>query len=488
MIEEFLDEGVRTFLALRGDPPAGSPEWTPHPGGLTRASELVELLREVEAARCGSSASQALRGAAHKMSIAVAAFPTGHPGPESAAERRAQDLQSLLAKQEAGADFAITQVFFEPAAYLDLVRDARALGVTIPILAGVIPTTDPARLLRVEQLTGVTVPAELLGRLLAVDDDRRSGTASGCAASVDLANAVLDGGAPGLHVYTFNRHRAALDLLEGTGLCEGSGASAAQHVADGHAAQPRRHQPCRHQPRGRQPRRQQPRRAAADPSAAATSAAATPAAGSATSRSASHLWTGCHPALPPPLSLMTSNLREHHDHGRARTSALPDRERPGLPPDRAAPGAQARARGVLGRVACPPRTSRRPPRACAHAPGAASPSSASPTEVPAIPSAFSFYDQVLDAAVMAGALPDRFAHLAPAPGEPLSLEAYSTLARGSATELPLEMTKWFDTNYHYLVPEIGPATPLRFSDDRAVRELAEGSRRASSPDRSSSDR
>ena len=219
VIEEFLDEGVRTFLALRGDPPVGSSGWTQHPGGLTRASELVELLREVEAARCGSSASQALRGAAHKMSIAVAAFPTGHPGPGTVAERRTRDLQSLLAKQEAGADFAITQVFFEPETYLDLVRDARAAGITIPILAGVIPTTDPTRLLRVEELTGVTVPADLLARLLAADDDEERHRI-GLRASIDVANAVLDGGAPGLHVYTFNKHRAALDLVRGTGLCD----------------------------------------------------------------------------------------------------------------------------------------------------------------------------------------------------------------------------------------------------------------------------
>jgi methylenetetrahydrofolate reductase (NADPH) len=165
------------------------------------------------------SASQALRGAAHKLSIAVAAFPTGHPGPESPEERRARDLQSLVAKQAAGADFAITQVFFDARTYLDLVRDARALGVSIPILAGVFPTTDPARLLRLEQLTGVTVPGDLLGRLLATDDEderHRIGTR----ASVDLANAVLDGGAPGLHVYTFNRYRAALALVEGAGLAD----------------------------------------------------------------------------------------------------------------------------------------------------------------------------------------------------------------------------------------------------------------------------
>jgi methylenetetrahydrofolate reductase (NADPH) len=249
VIEEFLDEGVRTFLALRGDPPAGTPEWAPHPGGLTRASELVELLREVETARCGSSASQALRGAAHKMSIAVAAFPTGHPGPGSVAERRARDLQSLLAKQEAGADFAITQVFFEPETYLDLVRDARALGITIPILAGVIPATDPARLLRVEQLTGVTVPAELLARLLAVDDPEERHRI-GLRASTDLANAVLDGGAPGLHVYTFNRHRAALDLLEGVGLCTAPASAASTAPSASAPAAPPVHQPHDLEPQG----------------------------------------------------------------------------------------------------------------------------------------------------------------------------------------------------------------------------------------------
>ena len=91
-----------------------------------------------------------------------------------------------------------------------------------------------------------------------------------------------------------------------------------------------------------------------------------------------------------------------------------------------------------------------------------------------IPSDFSFYDQMLDAAVVVGAIPDRFAHLAdPATGR-LDLAGYSTLARGSGDDLPLEMTKWFDTNYHYLVPEIGPGTTFRFADDRPVREFAEG--------------
>ncbi|WP_369372915.1 5-methyltetrahydropteroyltriglutamate--homocysteine S-methyltransferase [Promicromonospora sp. Populi] len=94
----------------------------------------------------------------------------------------------------------------------------------------------------------------------------------------------------------------------------------------------------------------------------------------------------------------------------------------------------------------------------------------------AVPGSFSFYDQVLDAVALLGAVPERFRDLAisadGAPGR-LSLEGYFTLARGEGDKPPLEMTKWFDTNYHYLVPEIGPDTPIGFVDDRAVREFTE---------------
>ena len=95
------------------------------------------------------------------------------------------------------------------------------------------------------------------------------------------------------------------------------------------------------------------------------------------------------------------------------------------------------------------------------------------TDVPAIPSAFSFYDHVLDAVALVGAVPERFADLQDAAGR-LTLAGYSTVARGRGGDLPLEMTKWFDTNYHYLVPEIGPGTAFRYADDRPVRELREG--------------
>lgn len=218
VVEEFLDEGVRSFLALRGDPPADQADWRPHPDGLETASELVALLREIEERRCRQSLAQKVRATVRPLSIAVAAFPRGNAGTGST---RAQDVAALLAKQEAGADFAITQVFYDAGSYLELVAEAREAGVTIPIIPGIIPTTDPARLLRVEALTGVPVPRPLLERLGSVDDDAERHRV-GIRASVDLVNAVLDGGAPGVHVYTYNTHHAALDLLEGAHLGGGA--------------------------------------------------------------------------------------------------------------------------------------------------------------------------------------------------------------------------------------------------------------------------
>ena len=114
---------------------------------------------------------------------------------------------------QAGASFAITQLFYDASSYTDFVAEARAAGVTIPILAGLLPTTEPARLRRVEELTGVRAPQRLLDALDALPDPEAQ-HAYGIAYSVDLAQRVLDAGAPGLHVYTFNKHRAALDLLQ----------------------------------------------------------------------------------------------------------------------------------------------------------------------------------------------------------------------------------------------------------------------------------
>ncbi|MBD5784814.1 methylenetetrahydrofolate reductase [Cellulosimicrobium terreum] len=218
VISDFLDAGVRSFLALRGDPPKDQPDWRPNPDEVGSSIELVALLREVEASRCAANPSLALRGAARPLTIAVATFPDGN---RDAGTTRTQEVHRLWQKQQAGASFAITQLFYDASSYIDFVAEARAAGVTIPILAGLLPTTEPRRLRRVEELMGVRAPQHLLDALDALPDPQAQ-HAYGISYSVDLAQRVLDAGAPGLHVYTFNKHHAALDLLEGVHLGGGA--------------------------------------------------------------------------------------------------------------------------------------------------------------------------------------------------------------------------------------------------------------------------
>jgi methylenetetrahydrofolate reductase (NADPH) len=198
VVEEFLSEGVRDFLALRGDPPAGQPDWRPHPDGLLYAYQLVELIREV-------AASHGL----DNVSVGVTAFPAAH----ASEQWRQQGLDVLKAKQDAGADFAVTQVFYEAEQWRALDRDAKANGIELPILPGIIPLLNASRANRLEQLTGVAAPASLVTALDAAID-AEAARHVGVTAASSLANELLESGAPGVHVYTFNRHEAALALVE----------------------------------------------------------------------------------------------------------------------------------------------------------------------------------------------------------------------------------------------------------------------------------
>jgi methylenetetrahydrofolate reductase (NADPH) len=236
--EALVADGVRDFLALRGDPPADATDWRPHPDGLSRASYLVELLRELEADHTASAGRPAHD---RSFSVAVAASPAAlravAPGADSlaAAARACGDVRALLAKQEAGADYAITQVFFDVEDYVRYVDAVRAAGVTLPLLPGIVPLNDPRRLRRLQEISGVDVPSRILDRLDLEDDDD-SRRAAGTAMGVELVEQVLAAGAPGLHIYTFNQHAAALDLLEGAHL---GGRAAPRRTAGDLAGRPR---------------------------------------------------------------------------------------------------------------------------------------------------------------------------------------------------------------------------------------------------------
>lgn len=221
LVREFLDAGITSFLALRGDPPEGAVEGDNFLGDLGSASELVQLIHRVqtERAQYATLPSRSANGGGQipstrqKVRVAVAAFPNGHPR----SVRTNQDLDTLLAKQVAGATMALTQLFFHADDYLGFVADARAAGVTIPIMPGLMPATSAARLERALELTGERRPEQLSRRLYAADsvDEQKE---IGVGYSIGLAREVLDNGAPGLHLYTFNQHDPVLSLLSGVGL------------------------------------------------------------------------------------------------------------------------------------------------------------------------------------------------------------------------------------------------------------------------------
>jgi len=220
LVREFLDAGVTSFLALRGDPPEEA-DGDAGIGDLGSAAELVQLIHRVQEERepfaqvgiPGLPGVTQIRERRRPERVAVAAFPTGHPRSRG----MAQDVDALLAKEIAGANLAITQLFWRAEDYLGFVDRARAGGVTIPILPGIMPVTTPTRLARLTQLTGVEPPAELAIDL-EIEPDSDAQAELGIAFATRLAGEVLDGDAPGLHLYTFNRHEAVLDVLERLGI------------------------------------------------------------------------------------------------------------------------------------------------------------------------------------------------------------------------------------------------------------------------------
>jgi methylenetetrahydrofolate reductase (NADPH) len=220
IIREFLDAGVTSFLALRGDPPEGQDESDDFLGDFRSASELVQLIHRVQAERSpfgfdevpGFPEARRLRRG-DKVTIAVATFPNGHPRSRS----RAQDIDTLLAKEAAGANLAITQLFFHADEYFAFVAEARAAGVGMRILPGIMPVLSVTRLRRMLELSGEGMPVALHDALEAAPD---AATASriGIDACSALARDLLAGGADGIHLYTFNSAGAPLDVLRGAGL------------------------------------------------------------------------------------------------------------------------------------------------------------------------------------------------------------------------------------------------------------------------------
>jgi methylenetetrahydrofolate reductase (NADPH) len=212
-LREILDEvaaaGIDNVLALRGDPPRGQDEWTPHPEGLEYSVDLIELIRSD-----------------YDYCVGAACFPEVHPE----APDLEHDLKYLKRKVDAGASFLITQLFFDNRMYFDFVEEVRARGIDVPIIPGIIPITNFDQIKRFTSMCGASIPPALLEQLeaRAVDGEEAVAEFGVAYATLQCAH-LLEHGAPGIHFYTLNKSpatRAILSALKAARPWEQASASA----------------------------------------------------------------------------------------------------------------------------------------------------------------------------------------------------------------------------------------------------------------------
>jgi methylenetetrahydrofolate reductase (NADPH) len=192
ILRDIAEAGIDNVLALRGDPPRGEATWVAHPQGLSHASELIDLI-----------------AAEHAFCVGAACFPETHVD----APDLPSDLEHLKHKVERGASFLITNLFFENELYFRFVDEARAVGIEVPIVPGIMPITDLRQIKTITGICGATIPTALREALEWRSHDPEAVLQLGVAHATLQCAELLARGAPGIHFYTLNRSPATRAIL-----------------------------------------------------------------------------------------------------------------------------------------------------------------------------------------------------------------------------------------------------------------------------------
>ncbi len=195
VLDELAGAGVHNVMALRGDPPRGETSFTPHPDGFRFASELVAFIR-----------SQPQRW---PFCLGAAAYPEGHLETRDLA----RDVANLKVKVDAGADFLVTQLFFDNSRYFQFLERARASGIAVPVLPGIMPIQTVEQIERMTRMCGASLPRTLRAAIEVRREDPEAARELGLAFATLQCSDLLRRGAPGIHFYTLNRSPSTRAIL-----------------------------------------------------------------------------------------------------------------------------------------------------------------------------------------------------------------------------------------------------------------------------------